>query len=158
MNTFVGGTNTVYRWACPRAKARRRKTFLTLPSPPHWPQKDGQVQGKVRCSVRGAFCRTRVDVGICRWKFLPALLPFSFIYEFHFEGFANFNPFKSKASIQEYRNEIQYSHWTCAWIIWCMFSVQCEELRINHLTLIHVVTMPCVGLLVLVSGRVCWGL
>jgi hypothetical protein len=48
---------------------------------------------------------------------------------------------KSKLSIQEYRNEIQNSYWTCAWIIWYMFLVQCEVLRINHLTP-FVVTMP----------------
>ena len=53
--------------------------------------------------------------------------------------------FKSKTSIQEYRNEIQNSYETCAWIIWYMFLVQCEELRINHLTLLLVVTMPYVG-------------
>ena len=50
--------------------------------------------------------------------------------------------FKSKTSIQEYRNEILNSYWTCAWIIWYMFPVQCEELRINHVTLLLVVTMP----------------
>ena len=50
--------------------------------------------------------------------------------------------FKSKTSIQEYRNEIQNSYWTCAWIIWCMFPGQCEESRINHLTPLLVVTVP----------------
>ena len=30
----------------------------------------------------------------------------------------------------------------CAWIIWCMFPIQCEESRINHVTLLLVVTMP----------------
>ena len=49
--------------------------------------------------------------------------------------------FESKMSIQEYRNEIQYSYKTCAWIIWYMFQVQCEETRINHVTLILVWTM-----------------
>ena len=52
--------------------------------------------------------------------------------------------FKSKTSIQEYRNEntklISYS--TCAWIIWYMFPVQCEESRINLLIPLLVVTMP----------------
>ena len=65
MNTFVGGTNIytyIYRWACPRAKARRRKTFLTLPSPPIGRKKmAGYLRSTV--SVQGAFCRTRVDVG-----------------------------------------------------------------------------------------------
>ena len=46
-----------------------------------------------------------------------------------------------KTSIQEYRNETQNSYSICAWIIWYMFPVQCEELRINHLTLLLVVTM-----------------
>ena len=50
--------------------------------------------------------------------------------------------FKSKISIQEYRNEIQNLYWTCAWIIWSMFPVQCEELRMNYLTLLLVVTIP----------------
>ena len=49
--------------------------------------------------------------------------------------------FKSTTSIQKYRNETPNSYWTCAWIIWYMFPVQCEELRINHLTLLLVVTM-----------------
>ena len=49
---------------------------------------------------------------------------------------------KSKTSIQEYRNEIRNSYWTCAWIIWYMFPVQCHERRTNHLTLLLVVTMP----------------
>ena len=30
----------------------------------------------------------------------------------------------------------------CAWTIWYMFPVQCEELRINYLTLLLVVTVP----------------
>ena len=50
--------------------------------------------------------------------------------------------FKSNTSIHIYRNEIQYSYWTCAWIIWYMFLVQCEELRISHLTPFLLVTMP----------------
>ena len=51
--------------------------------------------------------------------------------------------FKSKTSIQKYRSEIQISYWTCAWIIWDMFSVGFEELRImNHRTLLLAVTMP----------------
>ena len=50
--------------------------------------------------------------------------------------------FKSKTSIQEYRNEIQNSYETCAWIVWYMFPIQCEELRIDHLTPLLVVTMP----------------
>ena len=50
--------------------------------------------------------------------------------------------FKSKTSIQEYRNEIQKSYQTCAWIIWYMFLVQCDESRINHLTLLLEVTIP----------------
>jgi hypothetical protein len=54
--------------------------------------------------------------------------------------------FNSKTSIWEYGNKIQYSYWTCAWIIWYMVPVQCEELRTNYL----VVTMPyaCVVLMV----------
>ena len=40
------------------------------------------------------------------------------------------------------RNEIQDSYETCAWIIWYMFPIECEELRINHLTLLFVMTMP----------------
>ena len=50
--------------------------------------------------------------------------------------------FKSKTPIQEYRNEIQNSYWTCAWIIWYMFPWQCNEIRINHLSPLLVVTMP----------------
>ena len=50
--------------------------------------------------------------------------------------------FKSKTSIQEYINKIKNSYQTCVWIMWYMFSVQCEELRINHLTSLLVVTMP----------------
>jgi hypothetical protein len=50
--------------------------------------------------------------------------------------------FKFKTSIQGYRNEIQNSYRTCACIIWYMFPVQCEDLRINHPTLILVLTMP----------------
>ena len=50
--------------------------------------------------------------------------------------------FKSKTSIQEHRNEIQNSYQTCAWIIWYIFPIQCEKLRTNHLTLLHVVTVP----------------
>ena len=49
---------------------------------------------------------------------------------------------KSKTSFQEYKNEIQNSYETRAWIIRCMFSIQCEEFRINHLTLFLIVTMP----------------
>jgi hypothetical protein len=44
---------------------------------------------------------------------------------------------KSKTSVQEYRNEIQSSYQT-----WYMFPVQCEELWIDHLTPLLVVTMP----------------
>ena len=54
-------------------------------------------------------------------------------YEFYFE---------SKTSIQEYRNEIQNSYWTRAWITWYMFPVQCDEWRINHLSPLLVMTMP----------------
>ena len=50
--------------------------------------------------------------------------------------------FKSKTSIQEYRNEIQSSYEPRAWIIPYTFMVQCEELRINHLTPFLVVTIP----------------
>jgi hypothetical protein len=50
--------------------------------------------------------------------------------------------FKSKMSIQENRNEIQNSYWICAWIIWYMFPLQCEESRINHLTPLLVLTTP----------------
>ena len=55
--------------------------------------------------------------------------------------------FESKTSIQEFRNEIQNSNQTCAWITcswitWYMFSVQCGEWRINHMTPFLVVTMP----------------
>ena len=44
--------------------------------------------------------------------------------------------FKSKMSIQVYGNEIQNSYWTCARIMWYMLPIQCEELRVNHLTLL----------------------
>jgi hypothetical protein len=50
--------------------------------------------------------------------------------------------FKFKTSIQEYKNEIQNSYQTRAWTIWYMFPVQCEVLRINHLTPSLVVRMP----------------
>ena len=50
--------------------------------------------------------------------------------------------FKSKTSIQEYISEIRNSYWTSAWIIWYVFTIQCEELILNHLTLLLVVTMP----------------
>jgi hypothetical protein len=51
--------------------------------------------------------------------------------------------------------EIVYkkSYETCAWIIWCMFPIQCEESSINHLTSLLAVTMPYIHLLVLVVGR-----
>ena len=39
-------------------------------------------------------------------------------------------------------NEIQNSYQTCARIIWYIFSIQCEELRINQLTPLLVVTIP----------------
>ena len=50
--------------------------------------------------------------------------------------------FKSKTPIQQYRTELQNWYWSCSWIIWYMFSIQCEELRINHLTPLLVVTVP----------------
>ena len=50
--------------------------------------------------------------------------------------------FKSMMSIQEYRNDLQNSYYTCTWMIWYMYPIQCEELKINHLTLLLVVTMP----------------
>jgi hypothetical protein len=65
--------------------------------------------------------------------------------------------FKSKTSIQEYRNEIQKSYWTCAWIIWYMFLMQCKELRIDHLPLLLCID-NALNLLVLVAGKLYWGL
>ena len=50
--------------------------------------------------------------------------------------------FKFKTSILEYRNEIQNPYQTCAWIVWYKFSLECEELRNNHLTPLLVTTMP----------------
>ena len=41
--------------------------------------------------------------------------------------------------------------------MWYVFPVQYEELRINHLTLLLVVTMPC-ACVVLVAGNFNWGL
>ena len=37
---------------------------------------------------------------------------------------------------------MQNSYQTCAWTIWYIIPIQCEKLRINHLTLLLVVTMP----------------
>ena len=65
------------------------------------------------------------------------ILKGSLIFALQWKGW-----FRSKTSIQEYRNEMQNSYWTCAWIIWYMFSVHCEESRIDHLTPRLVVTMP----------------
>ena len=45
---------------------------------------------------------------------------------------------QSKNIEMKYKTHIN----TCAWIIWYMFLVQCEELRINHPTLLLVMTMP----------------
>ena len=63
--------------------------------------------------------------------------------EFHFEGFSNFN-----ASV-EGLDQIQFvmcriQNWNAKLIVnLCMFSVQCEELRIHHdLTLLLGATMP----------------
>ena len=42
----------------------------------------------------------------------------------------------SRRQIQGYRNERLNSYWTCAWIIWYMFPIQCEESTINHLVVI----------------------
>ena len=42
--------------------------------------------------------------------------------------------FKSKTSTREYKNEMQNSYQTCAWIIWWyMFWAQREESKINHM-------------------------
>ena len=64
---------------------------------------------------------------------------------------------KSKTSIQEYRNAIQNSYWTQAWIIWYMFPVQCEVTKINYLTLLLVMTMPS-ECWFLVARKLYWGL
>ena len=53
--------------------------------------------------------------------------------------------------------KIQSSYETCAWIKWYMFSIQCEESRVNHFY-----STSCSGnalrLLVLVAGILHWGL
>jgi hypothetical protein len=49
---------------------------------------------------------------------------------------------KSKMSIQEYKTEILNSYKTYAWVLWYIFPVQCEKLRLNHLTPLLVVLMP----------------
>ena len=66
--------------------------------------------------------------------------------------------FKFNTSIQEYSDDIQNSYWTCAWIIWYMFPIQCEELRINHLTSLLVMTVSALRLLMLVTCKVYWRL
>ena len=52
--------------------------------------------------------------------------------------------FKSKTSIQKYRNEIYKLILTLCMNYMVHVSVQCEELRIDHLILLLVVTMPYV--------------
>ena len=69
-------------------------------------------------------------------------------YEFPFEGLSNLsssvwrvgsNPRRQSENL---KIKIQNSYQTCAWIICYMFPIQCEELRISHLTLLLVVTAP----------------
>ena len=84
-------------------------------------------------------------------------------YDFHFVGsrisaFQLKGLFKSKTPIQEYRNEIRNSYQTCARIMWYMFQVQCEESRSNHLSHSTSCIDNALCLLVLVLGRVYWGL
>ena len=68
-------------------------------------------------------------------------------YESHFEGLSNFSP-SVKGLVQNQDINPRIQKWnknlcqTCAWIIWYMFLVRCEEWRINHLTPLLVVTMP----------------
>ena len=70
---------------------------------------------------------------------IEALIWVSFSKALKFQTFSSKGCFKSKTSIQEHRNEIHNSYQTCAWI---MFSVQCEEIRLDHLALLLAVTMP----------------
>ena len=69
-------------------------------------------------------------------------------YEFHFGGLSNFRPsVEGLVQIQDvnlriiemkYKTHIKLVHE----LLWYMFPIQCEELRINYLTPLFVVTMP----------------
>ena len=64
-------------------------------------------------------------------------------YEFHFEGLSNFSSStKRLVQIQDFNLRIYKWNTSLIWIIWYMFPIQYEELRINNLTLLRVVTMP----------------
>ena len=71
-------------------------------------------------------------------------------YEFHFEAFLKFECFSWRVGSdpRHQSKNIEMKLYiihieTCAWsILWYMFWVQCEELRITHLTPLLVVPMP----------------
>jgi hypothetical protein len=86
------------------------------------------------CFERGIFWRAK-----SRLKGIEALIHVSFWRVLEILALQLKARFKSKTSIQEYKNEILN---LCMKFIWYMFPVQCEELRINHLTLLLVVTTP----------------
>ena len=65
-------------------------------------------------------------------------------YEFHFEGLSNFSPsVEGLVQIQDVESKnVEMKIQNSYEITWYMFPVQCEESRINHQTLLLVVTMP----------------
>jgi hypothetical protein len=65
--------------------------------------------------------------------------------------------FKLKTSIQEYRIGIQNSYQTCAWIIWYMFPGIMWEIK-NQPSNSTSCSDNALRLLVLVAGRLYWGL
>jgi hypothetical protein len=81
--------------------------------------------------------------GTCRnivqdWSpHMSSFLKGSQISALHSKGWS-----KSKASIRENKNEIPNSYSICAWIIWHMFPIQCEESKINCLNMFLVVIVP----------------
>jgi hypothetical protein len=58
------------------------------------------------------------------------------------EGLSNFSPSVERLIQSQDVNQELNLYQTCAWIMWYMFLVQCEESRINHLTPLLVETMP----------------
>ena len=102
-------------------------------------------------------CVHTIDWRSSQCSRLKALVWVSFWRALRFQRFswrAGSNP---RRWSKKYRNEIRNSYWTCAWVIWYMFSVRCEELK-NQPSNSTSCSDNALRSLVLVVGRLYWGL
>ena len=89
---------------------------------------------------------------------IEPLIWVSFWRAFKFPAFQLKSWFKPKTLIQEYRDEIQDSYWTCAWTIWCMFLASTMWRNKNQPSTSTSCSDNVLPLLVLVTGTLFWGL